>query len=141
MKAPNSFTREDVVEINCQGVCKGSGITAIKNLGTITTFGTNTWGNGNSGHWGAFERCNNLVYAIIPSTVTNMCPYTFQNCTALEYVVINATTPPTYNNAFNGCLKLTSIYVPDESVEDYKDASGWSALANSIKPISDLPTE
>ena len=58
-------------------------------------------------------------------------------CTNLASVVIRATTPPTLGtNAFqetNNC----PIYVPDASVDAYKAATNWSALASRIKPLSE----
>ena len=62
----------------------------------------------------------------------------FAGCTGLTAVIIRSTTVPTLSdsNAFyntNNC----PIYVPDASVEAYKAASNWSALASRIKPLSE----
>lgn len=56
------------------------------------------------------------------------------NC---QYVIIRATTPPTLAG-LNFEKTGYNIYVPDNSVAAYKAASGWSALADRIKPMSDL---
>ena len=62
----------------------------------------------------------------------------FTTCKSLIGVVIRATTPPTLAdvNAFNETNNCP-IYVPDASVNAYKAASNWSALASRIKPLSE----
>lgn len=72
----------------------------------------------------------------------------FMGCSNLFKVVINreAVFPmsntgmlqntPIYNDWQDG-----TIYVPDNMVETYKTATNWSAYADRIKPISELPTE
>jgi len=52
--------------------------------------------------------------------------------------VILATTPPTLGSdwAF-GSQNNAPIYVPDESVDDYKAATNWVALASRIFSIND----
>jgi hypothetical protein len=57
----------------------------------------------------------------------------------LTSITCNATTPPTLEDAF--AFENTDncpIYVPAESVDTYKAASGWSTYADRIQPI---PTE
>jgi hypothetical protein len=44
-------------------------------------------------------------------------------------------TPPTcvdYSTPFHDCTNLEKIYVPTESVDDYKIATGWSDYADYI---------
>lgn len=48
-------------------------------------------------------------------------------------VVIKAVVPPVYNNATGP----TELYVPDESVNDYKTSSYFSNLASVIRPLSE----
>jgi len=59
----------------------------------------------------------------------------FNGCSSLEEITIYATTPPSYSGTFTGCSKLAHIYVPAESVEDYKAASGWSSWSSKIEAI------
>ena len=78
---------------------------------------------------------------IIPSSVGSVSKYALHT-RYLEEIVVEATTPPTLASASLPQLndtKLTSIYVPDASVEAYKAASGWSTFASIIKPISERP--
>ena len=105
----------------------GSYITEIKDLGSVTSL------QGTSGA-GGFRNCTKLTKAIIPATMTNM--YNgFNGCSSLEEITIYATTPPSYSGTFTGCSKLAHIYVPAESVEDYKAASGWSSWSSKIEAI------
>ena len=63
---------------------------------------------------------------------------------SLHTLISKATTPPTYtDNSLYTLAALTSIYVPDASVEEYKGASGWSSATwqAKIKPISQLATD
>ena len=49
-------------------------------------------------------------------------------------VVCHAVTPPSFGTFNNNPLAL---YVPDESVDAYKSANGWSQYAKYIKPLSE----
>ena len=88
-----------------------------------------------------FYGCSSLVTApVIPSGVTDM-SNTFNGCTSLKEVTFLHTTPPSYNNTLTDCPKLETIYVPDESVDAYKTATGWSEFASKIKPLLSKPSE
>ena len=88
-----------------------------------------------------FNGCSSLVTAPeIPSGVTDMYG-AFGGCSSLKEVTFLHTTPPSYNNTLSSCSSLESIYVPDESVNAYKTATGWSAFASKIKPLSKKPSE
>lgn len=81
-----------------------------------------------------------LTSVTIPSSVTRIDAQAFAQCKKLVEVIMEPTTPPTFGgNMFIGSTALTSIYVPDASVEAYKAASGWSTFASKIKPISERP--
>ena len=83
----------------------------------------------------AFYYCNSLTSLVIPKNVTSIGNYAFSYCNSLSSITINALSPPTleYGTAF----EFTSfpIYVPEESVEAYKAADGWSGYSNRIYPI------
>ena len=88
-----------------------------------------------------FSNCVSLVKApTIPSGVTRI-GYTFQGCTSLKELTLLQTTPPTYTTTLKGCSSLETIYVPDESVDAFKTATGWSQFADKIKPLSSKPTK
>ena len=88
-----------------------------------------------------FGGCSSLVTAPkIPSGVTNMA-YTFNDCTSLKEVTFLHTTPQYYDDTLWNCPELETIYVPDEAVDAYKTATGWSQFASKIKPLSGKPSE
>lgn len=59
----------------------------------------------------------------------------------VTYVVIAATTPPTLAGNNRADWYNVKIYVPDESVEAYKETTGWTSLAKIIYPVSQLMTD
>ena len=76
----------------------------------------------------------------LPSTIT-----TLGNSVAaqpyekwLERIIIRAVTPPTITSSSLSSTNNCPIYVPDDSVDAYKAASNWSALASRIKPLSEF---
>jgi hypothetical protein len=71
---------------------------------------------------------------LIPSQVTSIDG--LPNNLPFNSLVIEATTPPTLSSSYASGLSAT-IYVPDESVDAYKSASGWLGNANQIHPISE----
>ena len=88
-----------------------------------------------------FSNCTSLVKApTIPSGVIRI-GYTFQGCRSLKELTLLHTTPPTYTTTLKGCSSLETIYVPDESVDAFKTATGWSEFADKIKPLSSKPTK
>lgn len=83
-----------------------------------------------------FNGCSSLTSLTLPSTVTSIGSTVFTNCTSLTGITILATTPPTLGgNSFNNTNNC-SIYVPAASVDTYKAATNWSALASRIQAIS-----
>lgn len=87
--------------------------------------------------------CPYLEYLELPSTFARA-SWTFaHDCPELKTVVVNAITPPSILGVpFENCPKLSAIFVPDESVEEYKthsDTRYWDVYANIIKPLSEKP--
>jgi hypothetical protein len=89
--------------------------------------------NGAFGYW----ESNNQPL-VIPESVTSIGDFAFTYWSLVPYVEIQAITPPTLasNNAFTD-QNNAPIYVPDESVDDYKTATNWVNLANRIFSIND----
>ena len=83
----------------------------------------------------AFQYCSGLTNVTIGSGVTSIGEYAFENCRGLNSVTVNIATPPALGSSVfrntNDCI----IYVPAESVEVYKAASGWSTYASRIQAI------
>ena len=106
------------------GVCRSLTSATIGN--GVTSIGTN-----------AFVDCRSLTSVTIPNSVTSIGDFAFGGCRSLISITVEAETPPTLVgfaiSIFDG--STCPIYVPSQSVEAYKAASGWSAFAGRIQPI------
>lgn len=105
----------------------------------------------------AFQSCYSLMNVTISDSVTTIGDFAFDSCPFLTSVTIpknvasigvgafqsgnitsvycKATTPPTINPAaFNqvNTWYVLKIYVPMDSVDDYKGATYWSSYADAI---------
>lgn len=82
----------------------------------------------------AFQNCSGLTHVTIGSGVTEIWHDAFTNCSGLTSITINATTPPRiwYWPAFDNTNNCP-IYVPCESLNAYRTASGWSDYSDRIR--------
>lgn len=85
----------------------------------------------------AFCNCNALENITIPASVTVMDNNAFESCTTLAIVHCKPTNVP--NNTSNGSWMIfynnaadLKIYVPAESVNLYRNATGWKTIADKI---------
>jgi hypothetical protein len=112
----------------------------------------------NTGGIKDFSTCEKLKELRLPETLVNIArfSYSLEDCKSLEKLVIEAPVPPKmeteYSTAlgsmgkpmgpYTGLSSNFKIYVPDESVELYKNAggfsAGWAEYADKIYPISAL---
>ena len=84
----------------------------------------------------AFDGCTSLTDVTIGNGVTKISYYAFQNCTALTSITVLATKPPMLNQGAFDNTNDCPIYVPADSVLDYKMGSGsWPSYINRIKAI------
>lgn len=104
-----------------------SGLTSVTIPDSVTKIG--------SAVGRVFEGCINLKYITIPSGVTTIGIWCFRNCTSLERVTVLPTTPPTLRSLVFDNTNNCPIYVPSQSVNAYKNASGWRNYANRIQPL------
>lgn len=87
----------------------------------------------------AFQYTNEFYTITIPSSVTYIDDYAFYYCKDLHYVIVESTTPPTLtNNSFSDCAYYMKIFVPDASVDTYKNDSNWSTYSSRIYSINDI---
>ena len=83
----------------------------------------------------AFNLCQRVI--IGPNCVS-LSGRIWQRNKALREFVCKAVVPPAYSGyVLSGTDSSMSIYVPDESVDAYKAASGWSGFSSQIKPLSE----
>lgn len=82
----------------------------------------------------AFYMCTSLVSVTLPSTLTRLGGSDFESCESLKTVYCKAINPPTGVDScsFAPCSDELKIYVPTDSVDEYKAASGWSNYADRI---------
>jgi len=141
-KLPDSLTK--INSYSFQG-CKELALTALPP--GITEIGTH-----------AFDGCTNLALTELPSTVKTTLTYAFNNCSGLTEMTIYENITSIGANTFSGCgsLKLficiaetppklgTNVFskisglvikVPAASLDAYKTAANWSAVADKIIKI------
>lgn len=111
----------------------------VEDLGNIEVLP----GNNSSTNSATFGGCSSLTFVRLPaslqqlgSSVNPASP--FRGCSSLINVISEATTPPSMLVlAFEDCPDTLAIYVPDDSVESYKNATNWSHYMSRIRPVSD----
>jgi len=90
------------------------------------------------GNYAFYSWTSNNQPLVIPNSITSIGSGAFFGWLLVPYVEIQSITPPTLvnANAFDG-QNNAPIYVPDESVDDYKTATNWVELADRIFSIND----
>ena len=87
----------------------------------------------------AFGFCDKLTTLILPNSITSLGAdrqdSIIMDASNLTNVTILATTPPECHGILISEHDGYTIYVPSESVNAYKAASGWSAYASRIQAI------
>ena len=83
----------------------------------------------------AFSGCSGMTTTTIGNGVKSIGASAFISCTGLTSVTLTASNPPFLRDrAFDGTNNCP-IYVPAGSVDAYKSATNWSALASRIQAI------
>ncbi len=81
----------------------------------------------------AFENCFGMKSVYIPNSVTNIGNGAFIYCRGLTSITCEANTPPTislYGACFVDVNKSIPVYVPANSVAQYKVANEWKDFVN-----------
>lgn len=81
----------------------------------------------------AFKNCPNLTDLICRGTSIS-----HKDINQSHRLILTNTTPPTISNS-SPLYGTKNIYVPDDALETYKAADGWSNIAEYIKPASEYP--
>ena len=126
----------------------GSNLTDITIPNTVTDIGVGAFQysaltsiiipNGVTKIWaGAFHHCTSLKSVTLPNSITQIQRDAFRDCTALTTVVCEAVqVPDCQHNIFANIPFLeATLYVPKESLEDYKSAIYWKDFG-TILPIT-----
>lgn len=83
----------------------------------------------------AFEFCRSATSITIGSSVTNIGDYAFIYCRNISSITCLAIVPPAIGQGIFEDAANCPIYVPSQSVNAYKTASGWSRYADRIQAI------
>ena len=84
-----------------------------------------------------FEDCKSLTSITIPYGVTNIEHSAFYGCTGLEEIKVEAAMPPAFeleDHTFYDVNPSIPVYVPANSVEDYRN-SPWGQVFSNIQPM------
>ena len=77
------------------------------------------------------SNCGSLKTVTIPSSVKIVREWAFAACDELEEITIKSVIPPdVYAYAFNGVERTILVYVPQESLQAYKNADTWKEFTN-----------
>ena len=87
-----------------------------------------------------FSFCSSLTSMVLPAGLIYLGNNAFYNCSGITTFTCYAIIPPNsypvaYMGTFDGIDKSIPLYVPAQSVEQYKAAEGWSEFTN-ILPIA-----
>lgn len=83
----------------------------------------------------AIQSCHVMEYITLPDSVLNIEYQALNNLLAIESITCLATTPPTLGISAIYETNDCPIYVPSESLDDYKTA--WSEYADRIQAITE----
>ena len=88
----------------------------------------------------AFNTCDSLRYVFLGTGITSIGSYAFANCKRLVGLYCESIEVPSCNsNAFNNSdPQFINLYVPDESVENYKSQSPWKSFG-SVTGLASAP--
>ena len=80
----------------------------------------------------AFRGCEELKEVTIGRGIKEIHKSVFTECSKLTSVYCKATTPPTVNYYIFDDSPVQNIYVPTESVDEYKATTNWKKYADII---------
>lgn len=83
-----------------------------------------------------FAGCSSLMSITIPNSVMSIASSAFANCSTNTELggtyTILATTPPTIQSSTFSKAKINKIIVPKGTLDAYKSATNWAALADKM---------
>lgn len=112
----------NVTTIGDYAFCNCEALTSITIPNSVRTIGEH-----------AFRACLYATSLTIGSGVTYIGDGAFTHTGVLQSITIYATTPPTLAYEYEFFSSNCPIYVPCDSVDAYKSASGWSTYASRIQ--------
>ena len=81
-----------------------------------------------------FRGCTGLTSVTMPSTITSIGYGAFAKCTNLNYIKCLGATPPSaeYDTFDEGVYQNTTLYVPLNAIEAYRNAEVWGNFQNIV---------
>lgn len=79
-----------------------------------------------------------LKYVTLPASLRTLKDEPFQTSSNIVWIKSLAVTPPSIINTTINLNENMIVYVPDESINAYKTASGWTSLKTRIKGLSNF---
>ena len=124
---------------NIKWTLDDQGVLTLEGTGAMENFSDSPWRNANPSKvvigegittigMRAFESCMSLSSVTIPSSVTSIGEDAFRYCVRVKEIQSFAENPPACgDNAFGSMNKTECVlYVPANSIEAYKAATGWN---------------
>ena len=131
----NEIDKTNLVSVEIGECCSSVGINAFKDYSTLSSVKFNE--GLVSIDTKSFMNCVNLLSVTFPTSLNSIFTDSFSGCTGLQSITFLSETPiRVYSSTFYD--STCPIYVPAESVEDYKTAQGWSTYADRIQAIPTL---
>ncbi len=112
---------ESLTTIGAEAFYGCDGLTSITLPESVTTIGAE-----------AFCHCYGLTSITLPESVTTIGERAFYYCDNLKTFYIKSSTPPTISGDGYLFYDVPTIYVPQDAVEAYKSAEGWSKYSSKI---------
>ena len=120
-------------------VFSGSGITSLTFESGNDNNPLTLQGSTNGYRPGTFRLMNSdLKYIILPKRLTELKDNALGNTTKINFVFTSTTPPSVTGNGELGYVDESWLYVPDEAIEAYKAAPGFSDWISNIKPASEF---
>ena len=127
----NSFAPGGLVEYTIPDSVTAIGVSAFDNCSNLTsvTIPDRVTEIGDM----AFYDCSSLTSVTIPDSITSIGEGAFYYCSSLTSVYCKPTIPPSLGaDALSNIASSRKIYVPMQSVEQYKKSNGWKEYKDAI---------
>lgn len=134
---PRAFEQcSKLVAVDIPAKVYGLGVEAFQSCSSLSTI-TIPEGAISSIGARAFKDCNNITNVVLGSNVTSLGVNCFQGCGNVLNVKSYNPVPPVGSPGFpEVVIDNGTVFVPNESVEDYRDSDTWWEFFN-IRPFTD----
>lgn len=89
----------------------------------------------------AFWYNRGIKSIVLPASISYLGKEVFAHCTNLEWVACRAVTPPSAESRLFYDTKLSALFVPRDSLDEYKNATNWSLYGDYMLPLEDYTVD